>query len=169
MITSVRVALTPSSFVTGQCSFISQRLFHFLSILLAMPILPIKLDACPRGYFGDPTRPCTCSSTVVTRDQRRIFDPLMDWIDIHMQVPRVEFQKLRDMKPGESSAAFWVRREVAQECQQECFIGSALICIADFYPCHGAPMYTPLAIHRSCRPSRSLIATNGYASWRTDY
>jgi len=45
----------------------------------------------------------------------------MDWIDIHMQVPRVEFQKLRDMKPGESSAAFRVRREVAQECQQACF------------------------------------------------
>ncbi|MDY6868430.1 MAG: ATP-binding protein, partial [Chloroflexota bacterium] len=55
------------------------------------------------GYFGDPAKPCTCSSTAVTRYQKRISGLLMDRIDIHMQVPRVEYQKLRDIKTGESS------------------------------------------------------------------
>jgi hypothetical protein len=62
-------------------------------------------------YYGDPTRHCTCSSTMVTRYQKRISGPLMDRIDIHMQVPRVEYQKLRDMRPGETSAAVRARGE----------------------------------------------------------
>ncbi|MHA1280065.1 MAG: ATP-binding protein [Candidatus Helarchaeota archaeon] len=41
---------------------------------------------------------------MVTRYQKRISSPLIDQIDIHMQVPRVEYQKLRDMRPGETSA-----------------------------------------------------------------
>jgi magnesium chelatase family protein len=52
--------------------------------------LTSAMNPCPCGYFGDPTRPCTCSSTTVTRYQKRISGPLMDRIDIHMQVPRVE-------------------------------------------------------------------------------
>ena len=63
--------------------------------------LSIELHICPCGYYGDPTRPGTCSSTTVTRYQKRISGPLMDRIGNHMQVPRVEFQKLRDIRPGE--------------------------------------------------------------------
>jgi predicted ATPase with chaperone activity len=55
--------------------------------LLWNTYLYTDLNECPCGYYGDPTRPCTCSSTTVTRYQKRISDPLMDRIDIHMQVP----------------------------------------------------------------------------------
>lgn len=51
--------------------------------------LAAAMNPCPCGYFGDPSRPCTCSSTTVTRYQKRVSGPLMDRIDIHMQVPRV--------------------------------------------------------------------------------
>jgi magnesium chelatase family protein len=50
----------------------------------------------------------------VTRYQKRISGPLMDRIDIHMQVPRVEFAKLRDMRLGETSAEVRVRVEAAR-------------------------------------------------------
>ncbi|MEA3327716.1 MAG: ATP-binding protein [Chloroflexota bacterium] len=89
------------------------------------------MHACPCGYFGDPTRPCTCSSTMVTHYQKRISGPLMDRIDIHMQVPRVEYQKLRDMRLGESSAAVRVRVEAARERQRVRFAGSSSASNAD--------------------------------------
>ncbi|MDY6866807.1 MAG: ATP-binding protein [Chloroflexota bacterium] len=80
--------------------------------------------ACPCGYYGDPTRPCTRSSTAVTRYQKRISGLLMDRIDIHMQVPRVEYQKLRDIKTGESSAEVRTRVEAARERLGESGIAS---------------------------------------------
>ena len=62
--------------------------------------LAAAMNPCPCGYFGDPTRPCTCSSTMVTRYQKRISGPLLDRFDIFMQVPRVEYQKLHGMRFG---------------------------------------------------------------------
>ena len=93
-----------------------------------------ELHACPCCYYGDPTRPCTCSSTTVMRYQKRISGPLMDCIDIHMQVPRVEFQKLRDMRPGETSAAVRVRVEVARERQRQRFADTSIASNADMHP-----------------------------------
>jgi magnesium chelatase family protein len=58
----------------------------------------------------------------------------MDRIDIHMQVPRVEYQKLRDMRPGESSAAVRARVEAARERQRERFKGTDIPCNADMRP-----------------------------------
>ncbi|MDY6868425.1 MAG: ATP-binding protein, partial [Chloroflexota bacterium] len=82
----------------------------------------------------DPTRPCTCSSTAVTRYQKRISGPLMDRIDIHMQVPRVEYQELRDLQPGESSAEVRTRVEAARERQRERFGESGIASNADMRP-----------------------------------
>ena len=61
-------------------------------------------NACPCGYYGDPVKACTCSSAMVTKYQKRISGPLLDRIDIHIQVPRVEYEKLSDNRLGESSA-----------------------------------------------------------------
>ena len=96
--------------------------------------LASAMNPCPCGYFNDPTKPCTCSSTTVTRYQKRISGPLMDRIDIHMQVPRVEFSKLRDMRPGESSADVRARVEKARECQRERFKGTTIASNADMHP-----------------------------------
>ena len=46
------------------------------------------MNPCPCGYYGDPVKPCTCSSMVVTKYQKRISGPLLDRIDIHVEVPR---------------------------------------------------------------------------------
>jgi magnesium chelatase family protein len=57
---------------------------------------------CPCGYFGDAVKPSTCTSSIVTRYQKRISGPLLDRIDIHMQVPRVDYEKLSDNRISES-------------------------------------------------------------------
>ena len=71
---------------------------------------------------------------MVTRYQKRISGPLMDRIDIHMQVPRVEYQKLRDMRPGESSASVRTRVEAARERQRIRFEGTDIASNADMRP-----------------------------------
>ena len=48
---------------------------------------------CPCGWYGDPVKECTCSHAMVSRYQKRISGPLLDRIDIHIEVPRVEYQK----------------------------------------------------------------------------
>jgi magnesium chelatase family protein len=48
---------------------------------------------CPCGYYGDPVKPCTCSNQVVTKYQKRISGPMLDCIDIHVEVPRVEYEQ----------------------------------------------------------------------------
>ncbi|MDW7754547.1 MAG: ATP-binding protein [Brevefilum sp.] len=98
------------------------------------PRLYIEQHACPCGYYGDPTQPCTGSSTTVTRYQKRISSPLVDPIDIHMQVPRVEFAKLRDMRPGETLAKVHTRVEAARERQRQRFVGMGIASNADMHP-----------------------------------
>jgi magnesium chelatase family protein len=71
---------------------------------------------------------------MVTRYQKRISGPLMDRIDIHMQVPRVEFSKLRDMRPGETSAEVRARVEAARQHQRNRFAGTDIASNADMRP-----------------------------------
>ncbi len=70
----------------------------------------------------------------MTRYQKRISGPLMDRIDIHIQVPRVEYQKLRELKPGESSAEVRARVEAARERQRTRFEGTDIASNADMRP-----------------------------------
>ena len=63
------------------------------------------MNPCPCGYYGDPVRACTCAPGTVTRYQKRLSGPLLDRIDIHVEVPRVDYEKLSDERLGESSAA----------------------------------------------------------------
>ena len=82
------------------------------------------MNPCPCGYYGDPLKPCTCSSAMVTKYQKRISGPLLDRIDIHIEVPRVEYEKLSDNRLGESSAVIQVRVEAARQRQRQRFDGS---------------------------------------------
>jgi magnesium chelatase family protein len=96
--------------------------------------LAAAMNPCPCGYYGDPVRPCTCASSAVTRYQKRISGPLMDRIDIHMQVPRVEYQKLSEMRQGESSGTVRERVEAARDRQRTRFTGTDIACNADMRP-----------------------------------
>jgi magnesium chelatase family protein len=71
---------------------------------------------------------------MVTRYQKRISGPLLDRIDIHMEVPRVEYEKLSDDRLGEPSAAIRARVEAARERQRQRFKGTRLLSNADMGP-----------------------------------
>lgn len=81
-------------------------------------------NPCPCGYFGDPERACSCSPGLVSKYQKRLSGPLLDRIDIHVEVPRVPFQKLSDDRRGESSAAIRARVEAARARQTTRFASS---------------------------------------------
>ena len=83
----------------------------------------ICMYPCPCGYYGDPERECTCSLQTVTRYQKRISGPMLDRIDIHIEVPRVDFEKLSDSRRGESSETIRARVEAARQKQRERFAG----------------------------------------------
>jgi magnesium chelatase family protein len=92
------------------------------------------MNPCPCGYAGDTEKECTCSGTMIARYQKRLSGPLLDRIDIHVEVPRVPFQKLTDERRGESSAAIRGRVEAARERQTKRFAGTKLTCNADMGP-----------------------------------
>jgi magnesium chelatase family protein len=92
------------------------------------------LNPCPCGYYGDPVRECTCSNAMVSRYQKRISGPLLDRIDIHIEVPRVEYEKLSDDRLGEPSAAIRVRVEAARARQAARFEGTRMLTNADMGP-----------------------------------
>jgi magnesium chelatase family protein len=92
------------------------------------------MNPCPCGFYGDPVRACTCSPTQVTRYQKRISGPLLDRIDIHIEVPRVDYNKLTDDRLGEPSEAIRQRVERARETQRQRFTDAPLGCNADMGP-----------------------------------
>ncbi len=79
------------------------------------------MNPCPCGYYGDPVKACTCSPGIVTKYQKRISGPLLDRIDIHIEVPRVEYDKLSDQRLGEPSTAIQKRVEAARQRQRDRF------------------------------------------------
>jgi magnesium chelatase family protein len=91
-------------------------------------------NPCPCGYYGDPAHACTCSNAMITRYQKKISGPLMDRIDLHIEVPRVEFEKLTSSRRGEPSEAVRARVEAARARQGERFKESDLYCNADMGP-----------------------------------
>jgi magnesium chelatase family protein len=92
------------------------------------------MNPCPCGFYGDPGRECTCSLGMVSKYQKRISGPLLDRIDIHVEVPRVEYEKLADDRLGESSASVRGRVEAARDRQRERFAGTAIVSNADMQP-----------------------------------
>ena len=84
---------------------------------------PVSMYPCPCGYFSDTERDCTCSHQTVTRYPKRISGPMLDRIDIHIEVPRVDFEKLSDKRRGESSDGIRARVEQARQRQRERFAG----------------------------------------------
>jgi magnesium chelatase family protein len=97
-------------------------------------MLIAAMNPCPCGYYGDPVKECTCSLGMVSKYQKRISGPLLDRIDIHVEVPRVEYEKLADDRLGEPSASVRARVEAARERQRGRFDGTHITCNADMQP-----------------------------------
>jgi magnesium chelatase family protein len=92
------------------------------------------MKPCPCGYYGDKLRACTCSQSVITNYQKRISGPLLDRIDIHLHVPRVDYQKLSSQRTGEPSSQIRMRVEAARQQQLARFSGTRLASNADMTP-----------------------------------
>lgn len=97
-------------------------------------ILVGSMNPCPCGFYTDPEKECTCSISMVKSYQKKISGPLMDRIDIHVEVPRVAFDKLNSDRTGEPSATVRQRVEQARTLQRERFKDTNLHINADMGP-----------------------------------
>ena len=84
------------------------------------------MNPCPCGFYGDRYKPCTCSQSSITTYQKRISGPLLDRIDIHIMVPRVDYEKLSENRYGESSAAVRERVDSSRHIQHQRFNGDGI-------------------------------------------
>ena len=89
-------------------------------------MLVAAMNPCPCGYFGHPSRECTCSPAAASRYLARVSGPLLDRIDLHIEVPPVQFDELAARKPGESSAAIRERVNAARAVQQQRYAGTGI-------------------------------------------
>jgi magnesium chelatase family protein len=82
-------------------------------------MLIAALNPCPCGHLGSDVRTCTCSGAVIAAYRSRLSGPLLDRIDLHVDVPALPYRELAGATPGEASAAVRDRVVVARERQQQ--------------------------------------------------
>jgi magnesium chelatase family protein len=92
------------------------------------------MNPCPCGYFGDPCRPCTCPPGLVFRYQHRISGPFIDRVDIFVEVPHIEYDKLADTRTGEKSEKVRARVEAARSVQRKRFAGNRIASNCEMTP-----------------------------------
>lgn len=86
-------------------------------------LLVMAMNPCQCGYFGDALKPCTCTPTMIQRYQSRLSGPLLDRIDLYLDVRRVDYDKLLGSEKAEPSAAIRARVEKARAIQRARFEG----------------------------------------------
>lgn len=91
-------------------------------------MLVCAMNPCPCGYYGDETHKCTCTKTAVERYLGKISGPLLDRIDMRVEVPALSFDELRDRAPGESSAAVRERVDRARRVARERYRDYGISC-----------------------------------------
>ena len=96
----------------------------------ASVMLIAAMNPCPCGFYSDPQHECTCSPLNIQRYRSRISGPLLDRIDIHIEVPAVKYKELTERAAGETSTAIRARVDEARRAQLERFRGSSYFCNA---------------------------------------
>lgn len=97
-------------------------------------MLVAAMNPCPCGFYMDPVKECVCSASAIARYQKRISGPLLDRIDIHIEVPRIDYEKLADKRQVETSAMVRARVQEARERQLARFTGTRLTCNSEMGP-----------------------------------
>lgn len=87
-------------------------------------MLICAMNPCPCGYFGHPTKKCTCPNGAAARYLAKVSGPLLDRLDIHIEVPQVSFDELSDKEKGETSAQIKARVNTARNIQTRRFEGT---------------------------------------------
>jgi magnesium chelatase family protein len=93
-------------------------------------MLVAAMNPCPCGYFGDRIRTCRCSPQQIRQYQAKISGPLLDRIDLHIEVPSVKYRALSDKEGGESSSAIKERVNKARDRQIKRYEGNGIFCNA---------------------------------------
>lgn len=96
--------------------------------------LVAAMNPCPCGYYGHPHKECTCTPQAVTRYLDRISGPMLDRLDIHVEVPPVEFSELTAVANEETSESIRKRVEAARKIQQQRYKGTGISCNARLTP-----------------------------------
>lgn len=92
------------------------------------------MNPCPCGYYGDPLKQCTCTDSQVSRYGKRLSGPLLDRIDIFVDVPSVEYEKLTAPPGADRSENVRARTERAREIQRARFAGTSLLTNSEMGP-----------------------------------
>jgi magnesium chelatase family protein len=90
-------------------------------------MLVAAMNPCPCGYYTDPNRECRCTLSQIQRYRNRISGPLLDRIDVHIEVPAVRYQELSSNQPAESSKQIRNRINYAQNTQKIRFRDNAAL------------------------------------------
>jgi magnesium chelatase family protein len=93
-------------------------------------MLVAAMNPCPCGYYGDPNNECICTIPQIQRYRSKISGPLMDRIDIHIEVPAVKYRELASREQGESSREMKKRIDGARRVQLDRFKGMKIYCNA---------------------------------------
>ncbi|NLY54711.1 MAG: YifB family Mg chelatase-like AAA ATPase [Firmicutes bacterium] len=93
-------------------------------------MLVAAMNPCPCGFYQDPYRECTCSHTEIHRYLSRLSGPLLDRIDLQINVPRLDYEEMTRAEAGETSRVVQARVEEARQRQLRRFAGSNLNCNA---------------------------------------
>lgn len=94
-------------------------------------MLVAAMNPCPCGFYGDPQKECTCAPVQVARYRTRISGPLLDRLDIQIEVPAVRYRDLSDQTDAESSAAIRARVEATRNVQLARYAGRRIFCNAE--------------------------------------
>jgi len=97
-------------------------------------ILIAAQNPCPCGFATDPDQRCTCSPGQIIKYQQRVSGPIIDRIDLHIEVPRLSFEKLTDKKVAESSIEIRQRVEAARRVQQKRFKDLTMLTNSEMRP-----------------------------------
>ena len=109
-----------------------------------------SMNPCPCGYFGDPTHHCVCTPGQIQRYMNRISGPLLDRMDLHIEVPVVPFNQLSQMQPGESSETIRNRVIAARKRQEERY--------KDFKGIYSNAQMTERMIHQFAEPDEAGLS-----------
>jgi magnesium chelatase family protein len=90
-------------------------------------ILVAAMNPCPCGYYGDPEKTCTCTSYQINRYQRKISGPILDRIDLYVEVPHIKYEKLTEEKIEGSSQEIRKKVETARQIQAQRFANDRII------------------------------------------
>jgi len=91
-------------------------------------LLVAAMNPCPCGFHGDPTRRCTCGPQGVHKYRAKISGPLLDRMDLQVDVPSAAFDKLTEARRGETSETVQARVQAARERQERRFADSPTRC-----------------------------------------